>query len=110
MHGRSCLNHSQQRDVPVFMRRLLAHKSPEAQQATWQSCRLLMLAICCRCIPPAIAGVVFLSGGQTEAEATQNLQIINQQAGNAPWRLTFSYGRALQVQSHMPCMCCCPAL
>ena len=44
-----------------------------------------------------MAGVVFLSGGQTEAEATQNLQCIVQEAGTAPWRLSFSYGRALQV-------------
>ena len=44
-----------------------------------------------------MAGIVFLSGGQTEAEATQNLQCITQTAGSAPWRLSFSYGRALQV-------------
>lgn len=50
-----------------------------------------------RTVPPAIAGVVFLSGGQTEEEATINLNAINQYKGRKPWALTFSYGRALQA-------------
>lgn len=45
----------------------------------------------------SILGVVFLSGGQTEEEATVNLNAINQYDGKKPWKLTFSYGRALQV-------------
>ena len=69
------------------------------QSGSWQSACMppSQSKLCCRSIPPAMAGVVFLSGGQTEAEATQNLQCIVQEAGTAPWRLTFSYGRALQV-------------
>ena len=44
------------------------------------------------------AGVVFLSGGQSEEDATRNLDAINKLAViNKPWALTFSYGRALQV-------------
>jgi len=53
-----------------------------------------------RTIPPAVPGIVFLSGGQSEEEATINLNAINQyKAGSAtkPWRLTFSFGRALQA-------------
>ena len=44
-------------------------------------------------------GVVFLSGGQSDEEATINLNAINQQAGvlGAPWQLSFSYGRGLQA-------------
>jgi len=51
-----------------------------------------------RTIPPSIQGVTFLSGGQSEQEASQNLNAINQLAAkvHAPWKLTFSYGRALQ--------------
>ncbi|KAL6751332.1 fructose-bisphosphate aldolase [Haematococcus lacustris] len=52
-----------------------------------------------RVVPPAIPGILFLSGGQTEEEATLNLQAINEEAqrlGRAPWALTFSFGRALQ--------------
>jgi fructose-bisphosphate aldolase, class I len=45
-------------------------------------------------VPAAIPGVVFLSGGQSEVEATANLNAINQVGG--PWPLSFSYGRALQ--------------
>ncbi len=46
-------------------------------------------------LPTNLPGQVFLSGGQTEVEATQNLNAINQQ-GSFPWQLSFSYGRALQ--------------
>jgi fructose-bisphosphate aldolase class I len=45
-------------------------------------------------VPAAVPGVVFLSGGQSEVEATENLNAINQIGG--PWALSFSYGRALQ--------------
>ena len=48
-------------------------------------------------VPAAIPGVVFLSGGQSEVEATVNLNAINQIGG--PWPLSFSYGRALQASA-----------
>jgi fructose-bisphosphate aldolase class I len=51
-----------------------------------------------RTVPAAVPGVAFLSGGQTDEQATENLDAINklgQQIG-APWALSFSYGRALQ--------------
>jgi fructose-bisphosphate aldolase class I len=47
-----------------------------------------------RVVPAAVPGVVFLSGGQSEVQATENLNAINQVGG--PWPLSFSYGRALQ--------------
>ncbi len=46
-------------------------------------------------LPPLLPGQAFLSGGQSEIEATQNLNEINK-LGPHPWQLTFSYGRALQ--------------
>jgi fructose-bisphosphate aldolase class I len=49
-----------------------------------------------RTVPPAMPGVVFLSGGQSEEEASVNLNAINTYPGKKPWVLTFSYGRALQ--------------
>lgn len=49
-----------------------------------------------RSVPAAMPGINFLSGGQTPEEATANLNVINVMAGNAPWELSFSYGRALQ--------------
>jgi fructose-bisphosphate aldolase class I len=51
-------------------------------------------------MPPAVPGVVFLSGGQSEEEATLNLNAINVYAaatGGKPWALSFSFGRALQA-------------
>jgi fructose-bisphosphate aldolase, class I len=48
------------------------------------------------CVPPAVPGIAFLSGGQSEVEATAHLDAMNK-IGNVPWKLTFSYGRALQA-------------
>ena len=44
-----------------------------------------------------LSGVTFLSGGQSEEDATVNLDAINRCPGRKPWALTFSYGRALQA-------------
>ncbi|KAI5703985.1 hypothetical protein M8J76_001686 [Diaphorina citri] len=50
-----------------------------------------------RTLPVAVPGVVFLSGGQTEEEASVHLNAINQTQALTPWALSFSYGRALQA-------------
>lgn len=50
-----------------------------------------------RTVPCIMPGVVFLSGGQSEEEATANLNAINNVPGIKPWALSFSYGRALQA-------------
>jgi len=49
-----------------------------------------------RTVPAAVPSINFLSGGQGPEEATTNLNALNQQAPDAPWRLSISYGRALQ--------------
>jgi len=51
-----------------------------------------------RHVPPAVPGIAFLSGGQSPAEATLHLSLINQ-LGPLPWSITFSYGRALQDEA-----------
>jgi fructose-bisphosphate aldolase class I len=48
------------------------------------------------CVPAAVPGIAFLSGGQSDENATAHLDAMNK-AGSLPWRLTFSYGRALQA-------------
>lgn len=48
------------------------------------------------CVPAAVPGIAFLSGGQSDEEATAHLDAMNK-IGDLPWRLTFSYGRALQA-------------
>ena len=47
-------------------------------------------------VPTAVPGIAFLSGGQSDEEATAHLSLMNA-AGPLPWKLTFSYGRALQA-------------
>jgi len=48
------------------------------------------------CVPAAVAGIAFLSGGQGDEQATENLSAMNRMFPGLPWPLTFSYGRALQ--------------
>jgi fructose-bisphosphate aldolase class I len=47
------------------------------------------------CVPSAVPGIAFLSGGQSDEDATAHLDAMNKHGG-LPWKLTFSYGRALQ--------------
>ncbi|XP_057720582.1 fructose-bisphosphate aldolase 6, cytosolic [Arachis stenosperma] len=49
-----------------------------------------------RTVPAAVPAIVFLSGGQSEEEATLNLNAMNKLKGKKPWSLSFSFGRALQ--------------
>jgi fructose-bisphosphate aldolase class I len=63
----------------------------EVAQATLRTLR--------RLVPPAVPGVVFLSGGQSAALATEHLAAINRLDGPKPWALTFSFGRALQDEA-----------
>ena len=68
-------------------------KRASAEEIAWYTVRSLS-----RSIVPALPGVVFLSGGTSEEEASQYLNAMNQLKGiPRPWRLTFSYGRALQA-------------
>jgi fructose-bisphosphate aldolase class I len=50
------------------------------------------------CVPAAVPGIVFLSGGQSDEIATEHLNAMNER-GPHPWELSFSYGRALQAPS-----------
>jgi fructose-bisphosphate aldolase class I len=50
-----------------------------------------------RTVPAAVPSINFLSGGQSPEQATVHLQAINHVPGHKPWRLNFSYGRALQA-------------
>lgn len=63
-----------------------------AEEIAWKTVRTLL-----RTLPGAVPGVTFLSGGQSEEEATQNLNAMNLlPERKRPWALSFSYGRALQ--------------
>jgi fructose-bisphosphate aldolase class I len=56
----------------------------------------LTVGVLRRAVPAAVPGIVFLSGGQSDVQATENLDAINRLAPQ-PWQLSFSYGRALQA-------------
>ena len=66
-----------------------------ANRAPPQAVAEATLRVLRRHVLPAVPGIAFLSGGQSEAEATLHLSLMNQ-LGGAPWLLSFSYGRALQ--------------
>jgi fructose-bisphosphate aldolase class I len=68
------------------------------QQASVQEVAEATIRVLMRTVPPAVPGIVFLSGGQTPAQATENLSAMNA-IGGFPWQLSFSYGRALQEET-----------
>jgi len=71
-----------------------------ARQADVQEVAERTVRVLKRTVPGAVAGIVFLSGGQSDEVATAHLQAMNERfAGNLPWPLSFSYGRALQQPS-----------
>ncbi len=67
-----------------------------AKQASVQEVAEKTIRLLKSCVPAAVPGIAFLSGGQSDEEATAHLNAMNA-IGNLPWRLTFSYGRALQA-------------
>jgi fructose-bisphosphate aldolase class I len=72
------------------------HESEEYARTTPEEIARATVTTLQRTVPPALPGIMFLSGGQSEEEATRNLQAINAFPGKKPWSLSFSYGRALQ--------------
>ena len=76
---------------------ILAGKScPE--QASVQDVAEATIRVLKRTVPSAVPGIVYLSGGQTPAQATENLSAMNA-IGGFPWQMSFSYGRALQEET-----------
>lgn len=67
-----------------------------AKQAGVEEVAEKTLMVLKRCVPSAVPGIAFLSGGQSDEDATAHLDAMNRQ-GPLPWSLTFSYGRALQA-------------
>ena len=64
------------------------------KKATPEQVADMTLKMLNRRVPPAVPGIMFLSGGQSELEATLNLNAMNQNPN--PWHVSFSYARALQ--------------
>jgi fructose-bisphosphate aldolase class I len=69
-----------------------------AKQASREEVAEKTLKVLKRCVPGAVPGIAFLSGGQSSEDATAHLHYMNA-AGPLPWKLTYSYGRALQADA-----------
>jgi fructose-bisphosphate aldolase class I len=69
-----------------------------AKQAGREEVAEKTLKVLKRCVPAAVPGIAFLSGGQSGEDATAHLHYMNA-AGPLPWKLTYSYGRALQADA-----------
>jgi fructose-bisphosphate aldolase class I len=67
-----------------------------SRQASVQEVATATLRCLRRHVPAAVPGIVFLSGGQKDRVATAHLNAINRLPGPKPWKISFSYGRALQ--------------
>jgi fructose-bisphosphate aldolase class I len=67
-----------------------------AKKASVQDVAERTVKVLKNCVPGAVPGIAFLSGGQSDEEATAHLDAMNK-IGGLPWALTFSYGRALQA-------------
>jgi fructose-bisphosphate aldolase, class I len=70
-----------------------------ARQASSEEVAARTVGVLKRTVPAAVAGIAFLSGGQGDEQATENLATMNRMFPDLPWPLTFSYGRALQQPS-----------
>lgn len=66
------------------------------QQAGVEEVARMTVECLLRSVPAAVPGIVFLSGGQTDIQATEHLNAMNRLYDNLPWELSFSYARALQ--------------
>jgi fructose-bisphosphate aldolase class I len=69
------------------------------KQASVEAVAAATLRILAQHVPPAVPAIVFLSGGQDPVTATKHLHAINEHDGPKPWKLSFSYGRALQDEA-----------
>jgi len=73
------------------------YSNPEFKTVTPEQVAIATVTVLRRSVPPAVPGVMFLSGGHGEEEATLFLNAMNQVKTTRPWSLSFSFGRALQA-------------
>lgn len=99
---RSLFSHLYEQNVllegTILKASMVISGSEAADRAGVQEVADATLSCLLNAVPAALAGVVFLSGGQSDTEATAHLDAMNKMGG-LPWPLSFSYGRALQAPS-----------
>ncbi|KAJ0062082.1 hypothetical protein NL108_015274, partial [Boleophthalmus pectinirostris] len=97
--GHSCPTKYSSEEIAMATVTALRRTVPPAVTGTKQSLRLVQCIIILINVFFFLSGVTFLSGGQSEEEASVNLNAINTCPLTKPWALTFSYGRALQASA-----------
>eukprot|EP01119_Soliformovum_irregulare_P019440 TRINITY_DN614_c0_g1_i1.p1 TRINITY_DN614_c0_g1~~TRINITY_DN614_c0_g1_i1.p1 ORF type:complete len:361 (+),score=121.55 TRINITY_DN614_c0_g1_i1:64-1146(+) len=75
------------------------HSSPAYKTVTPEEVARATITVLQRTVPVSMPGIMFLSGGQSEEEASRNLNAMNSSGLKTPWSLSFSYGRALQAST-----------
>ena len=77
---------------------IIAGKESEDQISREEVARLTVDCLS-KHVPHDLPGIVFLSGGQSDADATAHLNLMNDMGVEHPWQLSYSYGRALQADA-----------
>jgi len=80
----------------VLKPNMVAPGKKSAKQASVDEVAEKTLRVLKECVPAAVPGIAFLSGGQSDLDATARLNAMNRMGGG-PWKITFSYSRALQA-------------
>ncbi len=83
-------------EAMVLKPNMVVSGKKSAKQGSTEEVAERTLTVLKRCVPAAVPGIAFLSGGQTDQEATAHLNAMAARS-TLPWALTFSYGRALQA-------------
>lgn len=81
----------------VLKPNMVIHGEGCAKRSGIEACADATVKVLLRCVPAAVPGIAFLSGGQSDEDASAHLGAMNARHPNLPWKLTFSYGRALQA-------------
>jgi fructose-bisphosphate aldolase, class I len=97
----ACISHLRRRNVPLkavlLKPQMVIPGVDNKQRPTSAEVAERTLRALRQCVPSEIPGIMFLSGGQSEVEATRNLNQLNLLGKDDPWALSFSFGRALQA-------------
>jgi len=96
---KACLDHNLYLEGSLLKPNMVTPGMQCPVKATPEQVACATVTALSRTVPPAVVGITFLSGGQSEEAASQNLNAINNFGDKArkPWALSFSYGRALQA-------------
>jgi len=91
---KACADYGVQLEAALLKPSMVTPGAQSGAKADAETIASRTLAALARVVPPAVPGIMFLSGGQSEVEATMNLNAMNQSPN--PWHISFSYARALQ--------------